>query len=47
MLNRKTTIVLLTVGLIKKTAWMSQYFPEHKSLERRVKVKLDFLIKIR
>ena len=36
MLNGKGTIVLLTVGLIKKT-----YFPESKLSMERVKVELD------
>ena len=36
MLNGKATIVLLTVGLIKKTC---EYFPEPKSSGRRVKFK--------
>ena len=42
-LNGKAAIVLLTVGLIKKTLWMSEYFPELKFLGGRVKVKLDLL----
>ena len=29
MFNRKATVVILTVGLIKKDIiWMSEYFPE-------------------
>ena len=37
------TIVLLTVGLTKKTWYkISEYFPEPKSLGARVKVELDF-----
>ena len=42
MLNGKTTIVLLTVVLIKKDiVQMSKYFPEPKSLGGRVKVELE------
>ena len=42
MLNGKTTIVLLTVVLIKKDiVRMSKYFPEPKSLGGRVKVELE------
>ena len=40
MLNGKTMIIILTVGLIKKTQ-MREYFPELKSSEGRVKVELD------
>ena len=32
MLNEKATIILLTVGLIKKDiVWMSEYFPKPTS----------------
>ena len=46
MLNRKATIVLLAVELMKKKhslneKVMSEYFPEPKSLGGRVKVELD------
>ena len=42
MLNGKATIVLLTVGLIKKNIIkISEYFPGPKSSGRRVKVELD------
>ena len=41
MLNGKATIVLLIVGLIKKAAKMSEYFPKPKSLGANVKVELD------
>ena len=45
MLNRKATIVLLAVELMKKHSLnekdMSEYFPEPKSLGGRVKVELD------
>ena len=41
MLSGKALIVLLEVGLIKKTVQMSDYFPELKSSGGRVKVKLD------
>ena len=34
-------IILLTVGLMKKTVQMSEYFPNPKSFGRRVKVELD------
>ena len=40
MLNGKAVIVLLTVGLIRKTQ-MSKYFPEPKSSGGKVKVELD------
>ena len=40
MLNGKTMIIILTVGLIKKTQ-MREYFPELKSSEGKVKVELD------
>ena len=33
MLNGKAAIVLLTVGLIKKTVWKSEYFPKPRTLE--------------
>ena len=36
MLNGKTTIIILTVGLIN-----SEYFPKSKSFVGRVKVELD------
>ena len=40
MLNEKATIILLTVGLIKKDiVQMSEYFPKPKSLEANVKVE--------
>ena len=40
MLNGKATIILLTVGLIKKDiVQMSEYFPKPKSLEANVKVE--------
>ena len=42
MLNRKDTIILLIVGLIKKTSYKSEYFPVPKSLRANVKAKLDF-----
>ena len=41
MSNGKTMIILLTVGLMKKTVQMSEYFPNPKSFGRRVKVELD------
>ena len=42
MLNGKTTIVLLTVVLIKKDiVQMSEYFSEPKSLGGRVEVELE------
>ena len=40
MLNGNTMIIILTVGLIKKTQ-MREYFLELKSSEGRVKVELD------
>ena len=40
MLNGNTMIIILTVGLIKKTQ-MREYFLELKSSDRRVKVELD------
>ena len=40
MLNGNTMIIILTVGLIKKTQ-MREYFPELKSSEGRVKVESD------
>ena len=40
MLDEKTTIVLLTVGLIRKDI-LSEYFPEPKSSGGRSKVELD------
>ena len=39
MLNGNATIVLLTLGLIKRID--SEHFPEPKSLEGRVKAELD------
>ena len=43
MLNGKAKIVPLTVRLIKKyIVQMNEYFPEPKSLGRRVKVQLHF-----
>ena len=41
MLNGKATMVLFTVGQIKKTVQISQFFPEPKSSEGIVKVGLD------
>ena len=42
MLNGNATIVLLTVGLIKKDmAKMSEHFSDPKSLAGRVKIELD------
>ena len=42
ILNGKATIIILTVGLIKKDiVWMSEYFPEPKSSGGRVKIELD------
>ena len=41
MLNGKAAIVLLIVGLIKKTVKMSEYFSKPKSLGANVKVELD------
>ena len=42
MLNGKAMIVLLTIGLIKKTQYgMSEYFPEPKPSGGKVKVELD------
>ena len=41
MLNGKATIVLLTVGLIKITVWMSEYFQKAKSSRGRVNIELD------
>ena len=41
MFNGKAMIVLLTVGLKKKTVKMSEYFPEPKYLGGRLKVELD------
>ena len=40
MVNGKATIVLLTVGSIKKTFKICEYFPEPKSLGGRVKIEL-------
>ena len=39
MLNGKATIVLLTVGLVKRT-FINEYFPEPKSSGGRLKVEL-------
>ena len=41
MLNRPATVVLLTVGLTKKTKWINEYLPETESLGGRVKAELD------
>ena len=41
MLNGKTAIILLTVGLIKKTIWMKDFFPEPKSSAGRMKFESD------
>ena len=41
ILNGKPTIILLTVGLIKKIVWMSEYFSKPRCLEQNVKVELD------
>ena len=35
------TVIILIVGLIKKTVQMSEYFPKSKPLEANVKVELD------
>ena len=35
------TVIILIVGLIKKTVQMSEYFPKPKPLEANVKVELD------
>ena len=40
MVTGKATIVLLTVGSIKKTFKICEYFPEPKSLGGRVKIEL-------
>ena len=40
MLNGKASIVVLTVGLIKRHSIMSEYFPEPKSSGGRVKIEL-------
>ena len=43
ILNGQDTIICLIVGLIKKDmVKMSDYYPEPKSLGRRLKVELDF-----
>ena len=42
MWDGKATIIFLTVGLIKKTEYLSEYFPKPKSLGANVKVELDF-----
>ena len=41
ILNGKPTIILLTVGLIKKIVWMSEYFSKPRCSEQNVKVELD------
>ena len=42
MLNGKATMILLTVGLIKKgIVQMSEYFPKANSLGANVKVESD------
>ena len=41
MLNEKAMIVLATVGLIKKTVQMSEYFPQPKSLGGRMMVESE------
>ena len=41
IINKKPTIVILIVGLIKRHEVISQYFPEPKFSGKRVKVKLD------
>ena len=41
MLNGKATTVLLTVGLLKETVKVSEYFPEPKSSGGRVKTELN------
>ena len=41
MLNEKSMIVLATVGLIKKTVQMSEYFPQPKSLGGRMMVESE------
>ena len=42
ILNGKPTIILLTVGLIKKNiVWMGEYFSKPRCLEQNVKVELD------
>ena len=41
MLNEKAMIVLATVGVIKKTVQMSEYFPQPKSLEGRMMVESE------
>ena len=49
MLNGKTMVILLIVGLIKKTLYKtSQYFHKpHKTFGENVKVELDFSIHAR
>ena len=41
ILNRKTTIIHLRVGLIKKIAQMGEHFPKPKPFRVNVKVELD------
>ena len=41
MSNRKATIILLTVRLIKNIVEMSEYFPKQEPLEVKVKIELD------
>ena len=41
MLNGKATIVLLTIGLVKKTSINEWIFSKSKPLRRKVKVELD------
>ena len=41
MLNGKATIVLLTIGLIKKASINERIFSKPKPLRRKVKVELD------
>ena len=41
MSNRKATIILLTVRLIKNIVEMSEYFPKQEPLEVKVTIELD------
>ena len=42
MSNGKVIIIILIVGLIKKTLYMSEYFPKpFKSFGKNIKVKVD------
>ena len=41
MSNRKATIILLTVRLIKNIVEMSEYFPKQEPLEVKMKIELD------